>query len=336
MNPTNLAVRLTAFLTQYLGAQRDLSPNTVKSYRDSFKLLLKFCQEARGIAPEKLTIEKIDASLVEAFLDHLEKERHSKASTRNNRLSALHAFFRYLQIEEPDRMLQCQRILAIPLKRCPKPVVGYLAKENLAAVLAQPDLGTRYGRRDAVLLTVLYDAGARAQELVDLRVRDLRLDTPAHLRITGKGRKVRGVPLLKGTIEILDRYLREQGLERPERLDDPLFTNRRGGRLSRSGIRYILKKHVESARNVRPGLTQKVSPHTLRHSKGMHLVDCGVPLEYIRDLFGHSDAKTTQIYARANLEMKKRALEKAGQTAPLSPFPSWHQDKNLLDWLRSL
>ena len=210
----------------------------------------------------------------------------------------------------PERLLQCQQILAIPLRRHARPSVGYLSKEDLAQILAQPDLRSRAGRRDAVLLSVLYDTGARVQELIDLNAGDVRLDAPAQVRLMGKGRKMRAVPLMDATVQILRDHLRENGLDRPEHADQPLFQNRQGGRFSRSGVRYILQNYVRAVRRDHPGFTQPVSPHSLRHTKGMHLLQSGVSLEIIRDFLGHVDVKTTQIYARANLEMKRRALEK--------------------------
>jgi site-specific recombinase XerD len=191
VKPTDFSVHVTSFLTHYLAAQRNVSPNTIRAYRDVFTLLLRFCRDVQGIALESLRLEQIDVSLVEAFLDYLERERKSSPQTRNHRLAALHAFFRYIQAEEPARMLQCQKILAIPQRRYARPTVAYLSKEELAEILAQPDLRTPDGRRDAVLLSVLYDTGARVQELVDLSVGDVRLDPPAQLRLLGKGRKMR-------------------------------------------------------------------------------------------------------------------------------------------------
>ncbi len=334
--PTDFSVHVTDFLTHYLAAQRNLSPNTIKAYRDVFTLLLRFCRDVRGMALERLCLAQIDAPLVEAFLDHLEKERHSAIPTQNHRLAALHAFFRYVQSEVPDHLLQCQQILAIPLRRHTRPIIGYLSKEYLAELLAQPDLRKRAGRRDAVLLSVLYDTGARAQELIDLSAGDVRLDPPAQVRLLGKGRKMRAVPLMEATAEILRDHLRENGLDRPEQDDRPLFQNRKGGRLSRSGVRYILGKYVQAVRTNHPGFKQPVSPHSLRHTKGMHLLQSGVSLEIIRDFLGHVDVKTTQIYARANLEMKRKALEKVADASPLPEIPSWKQDNSLLEWLQSL
>jgi integrase/recombinase XerD len=336
MKPTDFSLHVTSFLTRCLAAQRNLSPNTIKAYRDVFILLLRFCRDVRGFALERLSLAKIDASLVEAFLDHLASDRHVSISTQNHRLAALHAFFRYVQSEVPERLLQSQQILAIPMRRHPRPSVGYLSKEYLAQILARPDLHTRAGRRDAVLLSVLYDTGARVQELIDLNASDVRLDSPPQARLMGKGRKMRAVPLMGATVELLRDHRRDNNLDRPEHGDQPLFQNRQGGRLSRSGVRYLLQKYVQPVRHDHPGFTQPVSPHSFRHTKGMHLLQSGVPLEIIRDFLGHVDVKTTEIYARANLEMKRKALEKAADVGPLPKIPSWKQNKTLLEWLHSL
>jgi site-specific recombinase XerD len=336
MKPTDFARRLTQFLSEYLPAQKNVSPNTIKAYRDAFTLLLRYCRDQRGLVPERVTLDSIDVSLVLAFLDYLETERDCCARTRNHRLSALHAFFRFLQIETPDRIAQCQRILAVPCQRSPRPPVNYLSRENLTALLAQPDLTTVGGRRDAVLLTLLYDTGARVQELIDVSVNDVRLDSPAQVLLTGKGRKSRAVPLLFGTVELLIEYLREHRLNRTDRADSPLFFNRRGERLSRSGVRYILAKYLARARKTNPAISKTTSPHTLRHAKAMHLLQAGNPATVIQAILGHADIRTTDIYARADMEMKRRALEKAASTGPSTPVPSWQQDKSLMSWLRSL
>ena len=336
MKPTDLSLHVTNFLTRYLAGQRNLSPNTIKAYRDVFTLLLRFGRDGRGIAVERLTLADIDVNFVEAFLDHLAQERHCSIRTLNQRLAVLHAFFRYVQSEVPERMLQCQKIMAMPLRRHVQVPVAYMSKDELTQVLAHPDPTTQAGRRDAVMLSVLYDTGARAQELIDLNAHDVRLTTPAQVRLLGKGRKVRVVPLMDATARLLRDHLRENDLDRPERGHLPLFQNRQGGRLSRSGLRYLLHCHVQAARSAVPGFTQKISPHSMRHTKGMHLLQSGVSLEMIRDFLGHVDVKTTQIYARANLEMKRRALEKVAGESPSAALPSWQRSKSLLDWLRSL
>ena len=336
MKPTDFSIHVTSFLTHYLAAQRNLSPNTIKAYRDVFTLFLRFCRDVQGIAPEKLHLEHIDVSFIEAFLDHLEIERKSSPRTRNHRLATLHAFFRYLQAEEPAHIFQCQKILAIPLRRYAHSTVAYVSKEELAEILAQPNVQVSQGRRDAVLLSVLYDTGARIQELIDLSVGDVRLDPPAQLRLMGKGRKMRAVPLMDNTVQLLRDHLQQNHLELSEQFDKPLFQNARNQRLSRSGIRYILQKYLVRARTKVPSLNRTVSPHTLRHAKGMHLLQSGISLEMIRDFLGHVDVKTTQIYARANLEMKRHALQKITDPAPVPTMPAWQQNKDLFDWLRSL
>lgn len=336
MKPTDFSVHLTGFLTHHLPARRNLSTNTIRAYRDAFALFLRFCRDGRGIAPERLCLEHIDVPLVEAFLDHLEDDRRVSVSTRNHRLAVLHSFCRYVQLEAPEHLLRCQRILAIPSRRQARKLVDYLSREHLAEILAQPDLGDPAGRRDAVLLSVLYDTGARVQELIDMTAGDVRLDPPAQVRLFGKGRKTRAVPLMEPTVDLLRDHLRENGLGRPERCDEPVFQNRQGGPLTRWGVRYVLDKHVRAVRNTRPGFTQPVSPHTFRHTKGMHLVQAGVSLEIIRDFLGHQDATTTQIYARANIEMQRKALEKVTDTTAFPDIPSWQQDRALLDWLQAL
>ena len=336
MKPTDLSVHLTGYLSHHLAAQRNLSPNTIRAYRDTFTLLLRYCRDQRGMPLERLCLKQLDVPLVEAFLDHLEDDRQVSIRTRNYRLAALHAFFRYVQSEAPDHLLQCQRVIAIPLRRHPRRTVGYLAKEDLARILAQPDVHTGAGRRDAVLLSVLYDTGARVQELIDMSAGDVRLEPPAQVRLFGKGRKMRAVPLMDATARLLRDHLRECGMDRPERFEDPLFKNRQGARLTRWGVRYILDKHVRAVRNAHPEFTQPVTPHTLRHSKGMHLLQSGISLEIIRDFLGHAHVLTTQIYARANLEMKRKALAQMPEDSTFPDIPSWKKDRTLLDWLHSL
>jgi integrase/recombinase XerD len=321
MKPTDFSVHVTSFLTHYLATQRNVSPNTIKACRDVFTLLLRFCRDVQGIAVERLRLEQIDVSLVEAFLDYLERERKSSSHTRNHRLTALHAFFRYVQAEEPARMHQCQKILAIPLRSHARATVAYLSKEELAAILAQPDLQTPEGRRDAVLLSVLYDTGARVQELADLSVGDVRLDPPVQIRLLGKGRKMRAVPLMGNTVQLLRGHMQENQLDRPEQFEQPLFQNARHERLPRSGIRYpsqIRRPGTKQVSEFEPNRT-----HTLRHTKGMHLLQSGISLDMIRDFLGHADAKTTEIYARANLEMKRNALEKISEPSSVQPIPCW-------------
>ncbi|MDO5215746.1 site-specific integrase [Legionella pneumophila] len=335
MKPTDFSIYLSHFLSNYLAGQRNLSPNTIKAYRDVFILLLRFCRDVKNIPIEKLQIEQVNVDLIEAFLNHIEKDRHCTPRTLNHRLTTLHAFFRYIQVEDPLYLLQCQRILAIPLRRFVRPEVSYLSKDHLAALLAQPNLEKPEGRRDVLLLSVLYDTGARVQELIDLTVGDVRLETPAQVRILGKGRKIRVVPLMDNTANLLQSYLHENNLLLPETFDYPLFRNKQGNKLTRVGVNYILQKYERLVCEDFPHFKQRISPHSLRHTKGMHLLQGGVSLDIIRDFLGHVDIKTTEIYARANLEMKRAAIEKVS-TTPIPKVPSWKENKSLLQWLQSL
>jgi len=281
-------------------------------------------------------LAQLDVPCLLAFLEGTATERQWTTRTRNQRLAALHAFFRYLQTEAPDYLLQCQQILALPSHKYAPPVVGYLAPDAVAAILQQPDLTTRTGRRDAVLLRLLYDTGARVQELIELSPRAVRLESPAHVQLTGKGRTRRMVPLMLSTVALLRAYMQEQGLCRPEQLDTPLFANRVGGRFSRSGIRYLLAKYTLRACVTLPDAQQHISPHIFRHTKAMHLLQAGTPLVIIRDILGHADVRSIEIYARADLEMQRRALAKAHHPGVTPPSPSWQTNHDLLEWLSSL
>jgi len=236
MKPTDFAIRLTNFLGEYLSAQKNVSPNTIKAYRDTFTLLLRYCRDHLAVSPENLTLDTLNVPLVISFLNYVENEGNCSIRTRNHRLSVLHAFFRYLQTEDPGRIAQCQHILAIPLKRYTRPTVHYLTTDELAEILDKPNLATIWGRRDAALLSLLYDTGARVQELVDLSIRDIRLNPPAQICLTGKGRKARVVPLMSGTVNLLAKYMSEHRLDCSECIDSPLFFNRRGEHLSRFGV----------------------------------------------------------------------------------------------------
>ena len=249
MKPTTLSLHVNHFLSDYLSGQRNLGPNTIKAYRDAFVLLLRFCRDDKGIAIERLQLEQIDSQMVNDFLEHLCHERHCSIRTINQRLAIIHAFFRYLQVEEPTLLLQSQRILAIPLRRFTHHEVSYLSKDHLTALLAQPDLTRADGRRHAVMLSVLYDTAARVQELINLTAGDVRLDTPAQVRILGKGRKVRIVPLMENTVGLLRKYIEEHHLALPEHYDQPLFRNKYGNPLTRVGVNYILQKYLKLVHN---------------------------------------------------------------------------------------
>jgi integrase/recombinase XerD len=336
MKPTDFAKYLTEFLSGYLSEQKSVSKNTIRSYRDTFKLLIAYCQEIKGIPSERITLNLLSSEWITGFLGWLEGERKCSISTRNQRLAALHSFFRYVQAEEPAGMFHFQKVTAIPIKRVKRTVVEYLTPEAMKLLLEQPDRHTPKGRRDLTLISVLYDSGARVQELIDMRVCDVTLHVPAILTLTGKGNKSRRIPLMKNTASLLQSYLLENKLDKPWKNEQPLFTNSQHHKLTRKGVTYILSKYVESARKTFTLLPHKVNNHMLRHSKAMHLLQAGVNLIYIRDFLGHVDLKTTEIYARADTEMKRKAIENAYPDLIESNLPDWSKDQALLSWLSEI
>jgi len=336
MKPTDFAIQLSKYLGSYLPGQTGSSVNTIRSYRDTFTLFLRYCKDERGLSPEKLTLGHIDHHLVEQFLLWLEQGRGCCAGTRNNRLAAIHAFFRYLQLECPHLLRHCQEILSVPYKKTQQKVMRYLTLDGIKALLAQPDTRTAAGRRDLAMLSLLYDTGARAQELCDLRCEDVRLSSPTVIRLTGKGNKARLVPIMAPTEKLLRQYLGEHNLNHHGGL--PLFCNRAGKKLTRAGVAYILDKYLSQAQAVSASaLPESISPHCLRHSKAMHLLQSGVNLVYIRDLLGHADVSTTEVYARADEQLKRKALEQAYPSpTPATNTSAWQKDGDLLDWLKNL
>ncbi len=336
MTPPDLAVYLSRFCIDHLAGERNASPNTIQGYRDVCKLLLRHCRDQLGIPPDRLTLRALTAAVIRKVLADLAQRPRHWARTRHHRLSALHSCFRSVPSEAPELLLPCQQVLAIPMQKAPSRPVAYLTPDPLGAILAAPDLASAAGRRAAVRLCILYDTGARGQEVIDLSVRDVRLDSPAQIHRTGQGRKPRVVPLMHRTVALLHEYLRAHDLQRAERADAPLFWNRRRERLPRSGVRSILKQHAEHARQGQPGLPS-VHPHTLRHSQAMHLLHAGTPMVIIHAVLGHADVRTSSMYARADIEMTRAALEKTSAGGPSRPsLHSWQANPGLMEWLRSL
>jgi len=322
---------LQAFFTDRLIRQRNASSNTIATYRDSFCLLFKFAQQRLGKAPSTLSIEDLDAPFIGAFLDHLEKDRGNSARSRNVRLAAIHSFFKYVALQDPCHSSLIQRVLAIPTKRYDRRPIDFLTKPEIEALLAAPDQSTWAGRRDRALMLVMVQTGLRVSELIALRCQDTVLDTGAHLRCTGKGRKERCTPLRKETVATLRAWQRERNADPSE----PLFPNARGGPLSSDGVQYLLNKHIAIASPQCPSLKKKkVSPHVLRHTAAMDLLQHGVDRSVIALWLGHESVETTQIYMHANLELKEKALAK---TVPLNVRPGrYRPDDQLLAFLQSL
>ena len=321
---TALAPTLQSFFSERMLTQRRASPNTVASYRDTFRLLLGFAQRRTGKTPSKLQLEDLDAVLIGAFLDHLEHERHNSVRTRNTRLAAVHSLFAYAALRHPDHAALIQRVLAIPTKRTDRQLVSFLTHDEVDALLAAPDRDTWIGRRDHALLLLAIQTGLRVTELTSLTCADVELGTGAHLRCHGKGRKERITPLTTQTRGVLRIWL----TERRGAPCDPLFPSRRHGPLSRDAVALLVAKHAGTATQRCPSLGPKtVSPHVLRHTCAMSLLAVGVDISVIALWLGHEGVETTQIYLHTDLAIKQRAL---ARTAPTGTKPGRYRAPDTL------
>jgi site-specific recombinase XerD len=327
-----LADALHGFLADFLPHQRAASRHTLHSYRDSLKLLLQFVAGKGGDA-SAITIEKITVERVTAFLRHLESERRNQASSRNVRLSAIHSFFRYLGTQYPEHLAQTQRLLAVPFKRNTLREIQYLEKKELEGILNSIDRSNLQGRRDFTLLNLLFNTGARVSEIVGMQATDLILTEAPTVLFRGKGKKERICPLWPETARLLSDLLEEQGTD--PRRPEAVFRNRCGARLTRFGVRMILRKHVENAIPRIPSLKHKrIHPHSMRHSTAIHLLRSGVDLSTIARLLGHAHLNTTNKYISLGIEDKRRALAKS--TPVLKNDGKWRRKPELIAWLENL
>lgn len=336
VHPNALGRTLRTFFAEYLPRLRGLSAHTIHSYRDSMTLLLRFMGSHRGHNVPDLDLVDIDAVDVVAFLEHLENERGNTASTRNVRLAALHAFFRYAATTDPEQIECSQRILSIPFKRAQQESMEYLEEEEVRAVLNAADRSTRKGRRNYALLATLFNTGARVQEVLDTRAHDLQLTKPFQIRLFGKGRKERLCPLWPQTAEVLLNLCVENQIDL--RATVPIFLNHRGQPLTRFGVRYILRKHLEVACATVPTLQhKKLHPHSMRHSTAVHLLKSGVDLSTISQWLGHASLTTTNKYATLDLDMKREALARMQPPDDAScAVANWRKDASILEWLEAL
>ncbi len=334
MRTTDLAEHLSKYLTNYLPHQKGLSKNSTSSYTTSIIMFLKFLESYKGLNVEKLRIKDITRDLILDFLEHLQIVRKCGNATRNLRLSALKSFFRYLKYNNIQNFHETQKILSIDKKKTRRDFFSYLSTGAIKSILEQPDTNTKKGIRDLALLSLMYDTAGRVSEIINLTPSMIRMEKPHIIRILGKGNKTRVVPLIDAQIIHLKNYLDIFELNNPVNQLQPLFFNSRKEKLTRSGVSYILAKYVNKAiKTNRTAFPKKVSCHTLRHSKAMHMLQAGVELIYIRDILGHVSIETTQIYARADTKQKRIALEKAYEN--LSPEkPIWEGNKGLIDWLK--
>jgi integrase/recombinase XerD len=326
-----LAPTLQAWFTDRLIAQRNVSPHTIRAYRDTLRLLLDYAEARLGRQPSQLDIAELDAPLIAAFLDHLETERRNSISTRNARLAAIHSLFRYAQHRHPEHAQDIARVLAIPLKRADRAIVTFLDENETHALLDAPDRTTWTGRRDHALLVLAIQTGLRAAELTGLRCGDIQLTTGPHIRCAGKGRKNRITPLTATTTAVLEVWL----AERADHPDQPAFPTSRGGHLTRDALDHRLTKYIDIAAERCPTLREKrVTPHTLRHTAAMRLLHAGIDTTVIALWLGHERVDTTQIYLHADLALKERAI---ARTTPPDTRPGRYKPPDtLLGFLEAL
>lgn len=329
-----LADLIQGFFRRHLIATRGVSPHTLRAYRDAIRALLMFAAERSGREVVQLTIDDLARTTVLAFLENLETQRGNAAVTRNARLAALHALYRFISAEDPASMAVCQQVLAIPYKRTPARSVTCLPRADVEHVLHAIDRSTPLGRRDLALLQFLYNTGARAQEVVDVRLPALRLDAPAQVRLLGKGRKERLCPLWVETTDLLRSMLKDRRVDPAD--DRPLFVNANGRPLTRFGLRHIVRACVTRAAQSRPSLAKiRISPHTFRHTTALHLLQAGVDLNVVRSWLGHASIETTHAYVEIDLQMKRTALEACQPPDLHAPPPIW-TNPDLLTWLEAL
>jgi len=328
---TLLAPTLQAFFSDRLLVQKNASPHTVASYRDCLRLLVCYVHDRTGTLPSKLSLEQLDATMIGAFLEHLEHERGLSIASRNTRLAALHSLFRFAALRHPEHAALIGRVLAIPAKRGERALVCFLTAEEADALLAGPDRSRWTGRRDHALLLLAVQTGMRVSELTGLRIADLELGKGAHVRCKGKGRKDRATPLTRQTAAVLRVYLAERGGQ-PE---DPVFPGPAGSALGPDAVRRLVERHAAAAARCCPSLgSKKVRPHVLRHTCAMRMLECGIDLATIALWLGHESTRTTQIYLHAHMALKERAL---ARTTPAHTTPGRYQPPDgLLAFLEQL
>ena len=322
---------LEAFFIDRLMRQRKVSSHTLASYRYTFRLLLSYAQRTLNRAPSDLTLTDLDTPFLGAFLDHLEQERDNTARSRNVRLAAIHSFFRYVALHAPEHSALAQRVLAMPSKRYVRRPIAFLTSDEVAALLAAPDLRSRIGRRDRAMLLLAVQTGLRAAELTGLRCEDVVLGPAPYVRCQGKGRKVRDTPLRKDTIAVLRDWLNE----RKGQPSDVVFPTLAGTALSHDALQYLLNKHLAVARDGCPSLAGKhVTPHVLRHTLAMDLLHHGVGRSVIALWLGHELVETTAIYLHADMQLKEQALARTNEAEVQTP--RYRPDDQLMAFLRSL
>lgn len=335
MKTTDFATHLSRYFLKYLPNERGSSPQTIDSYRYAFILFLEYMETIGYLRPEKIEIKNFTRESILGFLKWLEDERNNSPTTRNYRLAAMKGFVHYLKYEFPDYMEEYQKILAIPQKKTIQTEISYMKTDGVKLLVNQIDVNKRNGLRDYVMLLLLYSTGIRVSELIGIKVKDLYLTEPYTLLVHGKGNKSRYVPLMKTVVPHMHKYLSMMKYDNDAKYEELLFKNHLGTPFTRQGINYILKKYGRKARNINPSaIPLNLSPHKIRHTAAMELVTAGVDLIYIRDLLGHSSVVTTEIYARTDANLKRKAIEAASNEILPPEDASWDNDASLRDWLK--
>ena len=335
MKQTDFAISLNRFLTDYLINKRGCTSRTIDSYRYAFVFLLDYYNEVLHISAENLKLKDLTYENLLGFLDWLQSEKKNSISTRNQRQAALNSFIHFLTYEYPEYLNEYQRILGIPVKKAPQKEISYLKTDGVTALMNGVNLNAANGLRDYVMLILLYTTGIRVSELINIQVKDLSLHEPYTLLVHGKGQKSRFVPILKDSVPILEKYLKHMGYLAPSRSEEWLFINHMKKQFTRQGINYLISKYADKARQESPELIpEDMSPHKMRHTTAMELVDSGVDLIYIRDLLGHVSVKTTEIYARADARLKRAAIEAASKELVPPEEAKWDTDADLRTWLK--
>ena len=333
MKGNTISYYLPKFFDMELRKNANVSENTIISYKYAFVSLLQFVNKKYKKEISRLELKDLNKETIEKYLEYLEKEKNNSISTVNQRLAAIKSFFNYLTIEDIEYISLCNEIHSIKIKKTKQETIKYLSKEGIKEILSLPKTSIENGVRDLAILTLLYDSGARVQELVNIKIKDIDFNKKT-VYLFGKGRKARIVPLISQTIKILEKYIKIYNI--PINSDNLLFYNSQKEALTRMGITYIIKKYVSIARNKNPLEFQiNVTPHTFRHSKAMHLLESGVNLIYIRDFLGHESVTTTEIYARANPENKRKAIEKHSEELSKMVHYSSKEKNDLLNWLKN-
>ena len=335
MKTTDFAVLLNKFFVQFLPNERGSTPLTIDSYRYAFILFLSFLEEVCSIPADKAKISDMTRDTVIAFLNWLE-DRGNSISTRNQRQAAINSFIHFLKYEYPDYLNEYQRILAIPVKKAPKKEVSYVKEDGLQQIVNEIDTRKKNGMRDLVILLLFYSTAIRVSELIGIRVKDLSLSQPYTLLVRGKGQKSRYVPLMPNVVSQIYSYLDAMDYNHPEKMDEFLFLNHMGKPFTRQGINYLIRSYSDKARMKDPSkIPEDMSPHKLRHSAAMGLVDSGVDLIYIRDLLGHVSVKTTEVYAKADAKLKREAIEAASKEIVPPEEAQWDNNTDLKSWLKN-